>query len=163
MNTKQLVKQICLAGMAALAFSPALAQIPGSAGTSLSYDTPTAVNGVESVCTGTGESDENNLRWATYSVKVVLAGKGGQYLAGATVTLSQGGKNLVTVSCNGPWILFKVAPGRYHISAVLNGETQTGDVYAQQSGQGRVIIRFIDRGGTVSPDNVPSSQPSTQQ
>ncbi|HEY6577978.1 MAG TPA: hypothetical protein VIY09_01525 [Rhizomicrobium sp.] len=162
MNANRLAKQIFVVGAAWLASVPALAQTPDGTGSPLAYDTPMVVNGIESVCTGTGESDENNLRWAAYPVKVVLAGKGGQYLAGAAVSVSQNGRNLLTVSCNGPWTLFKLAPGRYTISALLNGETQTGEVYAQQTGQGRVILRFLDRGGTVSPQGMPSSQ-SPQQ
>jgi len=124
----------------------------------LPFDRPTVVDGVEAVCTGVGESDENNQRWATYPVKVVLAGKGGQYLGGAAVTIIRDGNPLATVTCAGPWTLFKVPPGRYEVSANLNGETQKETVYASQSGQGRVILRFLDRGGTVSPDHVPASQ-----
>lgn len=151
-----------MAGVATLAIAPALAQAPGAV-SSLPYDTPTVVNGIDSVCTGTGDSDENNQRWATYPVKIVLAGKGGQYLAGANVTVKQGTKALLTVNCNGPWILFRLPPGRYNLSATLNGETETGNAYASQKGQGQVTLRFLDQGGTISPQGAPGAQPPTQQ
>jgi hypothetical protein len=162
MKLKRLVNPSCMAG-AVLAFAPALAQTPAGGVTSLPYDTPTVVNGIDSVCTGTGESDENNQRWATYPVKIVLAGKGGQYLAGATVTVSQGAKPLLTVSCNGPWIVFRLTPGQYNLSATLNGETETGKVNASQHGQGQVTLRFLDQGGTISPQGMPGSQQPPQQ
>jgi hypothetical protein len=152
---------------AALAVGPALAQAtaqaPAGAASPLPYDTPTVVNGIDSVCTGTGESDENNQRWATYPVKIVLAGKGGQYLAGATITVSQGAKPVLTVSCNGPWILFRLTPGQYNLSATLNGETETGKAYASQHGQGQVTLRFLDQGGTISPQGMPGAQQPPQQ
>ncbi|HEX4078082.1 MAG TPA: hypothetical protein VHX61_04305 [Rhizomicrobium sp.] len=163
MKMKRLVNLACTAGAAVLAAAPALAQAPAGVVSPLPYDTPTVVNGIDSVCTGTGESDENNRRWATYPVKVVLAGKEGQYLAGATVTVSQGAKPLLTVSCNGPWILFRLAPGRYSLSATLNGETETGNAYASQSGQGQVTLRFLDQGGTISPQGMPGAQQPPQQ
>lgn len=157
MKAKRLMNLINMAGAIAIVSSAAFAQTPGGAAAALPYDSPTAVSGIESVCTGTGESDENAARWAAYPVKVVLAGTGGQYVAGATVSVGKGGKSLVSVSCSGPWLLFRLAPGRYDISATLNGEVKTGTVFAPATGQGEVIIRFLDQGGTIAP---PGTTPS---
>jgi hypothetical protein len=148
----------CLISAAsALAITAASAYAQGSAGTppALQFDTPTTVNGVVSVCTGIGNADETNTKWAAYPVKVEIAGKEGQYLGGATVTIKKDGSELATVTCAGPWILFKLAPGRYDVTGTIKGEIKTGVVYAPQSGQGRVILRFLNRGGAVSPQYVP--------
>lgn len=149
--------QLSLAGAIVLLCGAMGAQNSYGASNALPYDTPTVVDGVESVCTGVGVSDEDKKRWDAYPVKVVLAGKGGQYLGGATVTVSKDGKMLVSVECEGPWTLFKLAPGRYDVSATIKGENRTGVVYSPQSGQGRVIIRFLNCGGPVGPEHVPAS------
>jgi len=124
----------------------------------VAFDTPTTINGVETVCSGVGVSDEDAARWAQYPVKVVVAGKAGQFLGGAAITISKGGKPVTTVTCAGPWTLLKLPPGRYEVSGSIHGETETGTVYAPATGQGRVILRFLDHGGTVSPQYVPPMQ-----
>jgi len=116
------------------------------------FDTPTVVSGVETVCSGVGVSDADAARWAKYPIKVVLAGKAGQFLGGAAVTLSQGGNALVTVTCGGPWTLFKVPPGHYEISGNYQGETEKATVDAPAAGQGRAVLRFLNKGGAVSPE-----------
>jgi hypothetical protein len=116
------------------------------------------VNGIETVCSGVGVSDEDAARWAQYPVKVVVAGKGGQFLGAAAITVTKDGKPVTTVTCPGPWTLLKLPAGRYEVSGNIQGETETGTVYAPATGQGRVILRFLNRGGTVSPQYVPPMQ-----
>ena len=81
-------------------------------------DTPTTINGVETVCTGVG-SAKDDPRWAAYPVKIVLATTGGANLANAHVSLSQGGKDVAGLDCDAPWILFKPAAGSYTATATL--------------------------------------------
>ena len=52
-------------------------------------DTPTTINGIETVCTGVG-SAKDDPRWKAYPVKIVLATVGGANLANAHVSLSKG-------------------------------------------------------------------------
>ena len=93
-------------------------------------DTPTPINGVETVCTGVG-SGKDDPRWSNYPVKLVLATPGGADLAGAHVTLSQGGKTLVETDCDAPWILFSPQPGDYTVTASIEGRgTRTTNVSA---------------------------------
>ena len=125
---------------------------------SLPFDTPTTVNGIETVCSGVGVSDEDAARWAQYPVKIVLAGKEGQFLGNAAITVSKGGKPVTNVTCPGPWTLLKLSPGRYEIRGTIDGETTKGTVYAPATGQGRVILRFLNRGGAVSPQYTPPMQ-----
>jgi hypothetical protein len=83
-------------------------------------DTPTTINGVETVCTGVGSS-KDDPRWAAYPVKIVLATTGGANLANAHVWLSQNGKEVAGLDCDAPWILFKPRAGRYTATATLIG------------------------------------------
>lgn len=83
-------------------------------------DTPTNINGVETVCTGVG-SAKDDPRWAAYPVKIVLATTGGANLARAHVSLSQNGREVVGLDCDAPWILFKPRAGSYTATATLTG------------------------------------------
>ena len=83
-------------------------------------DTPTTINGVETVCTGVG-SAKDDPRWAAYPVKIVLATTGGANLANAHVSLSKNGKEVAGLDCDAPWILFKPLAGSYTAHASLVG------------------------------------------
>ena len=152
---------VCTMGracLAALAAASLFATAASAQSGSLPFDTPTTVNGIETVCSGVGVSEEDVARWAQYPVKIVLAGKEGQFLGNAAITASKGGKPVTNVTCPGPWTLLKLPPGRYEISGTIDGETTKGTVYAPATGQGRVILRFLNRGGAVSPQYTPPMQ-----
>ena len=90
---------------------------PATAGP-LPMDSPVTTGSVETVCTGVG-SGKDDPRWASYPVKVEFSNGGAQYLSGAHVSLSQGGKSLASLDCAGSWVLFKLAPGSYKVDASL--------------------------------------------
>ncbi|HWA89841.1 MAG TPA: hypothetical protein VG889_07390 [Rhizomicrobium sp.] len=83
-------------------------------------DTPSTINGVETVCTGVG-SAKDDPRWAAYPVKIVIANTSGQNLAAMQIDLSQGGKSVVSTTCDAPWILFKLPAGKYTATATMTG------------------------------------------
>jgi hypothetical protein len=83
-------------------------------------DTPSTMNGVETVCTGVG-SAKDDPRWSEYPVKIVLATAGGANLANAHITLTKGRQTVVETDCDAPWILFKAPPGAYTATASLIG------------------------------------------
>lgn len=83
-------------------------------------DTPTTINGVETVCTGVG-SAKDDPRWSAYPVKIVLATADGADLANAHVSLTSGAKEVAGLDCDAPWILFKPPAGRYTATATLIG------------------------------------------
>jgi len=62
----------------------------------------------------------------------------------AQVTLSKGDEALAAVNCGGPWVLFKVMPGAYGVSAEIGGITKTARVNVGGSGQARVVLRFSE-------------------
>jgi hypothetical protein len=111
----------------------------------LPMDNPITINGVEAVCTGIGSSQQDP-RWPSYPVRVEFSNGGAQYLAGAHVTLSSGGKQLAAFDCSGSWVLFRVKPGNYKVSATLTDQPGSGERSATFSppphGQKRVVIQF---------------------
>ena len=121
----------------ALAFPAAADPLP--------MDNPTTINGVETVCTGIGSSQQDP-RWPSYPVRVEFSNGGAQYLAGAHVTLTSGGKQLAAFDCSGSWVLFRVKPGTYKVSATLTDQPGSGERSATFSppahGQKRVVIQF---------------------
>lgn len=116
-------------------------------------DTPTNINGVETVCTGVG-SAKDDPRWKAYPIKIVLATTTGDDLANAHVTLAKGGQTVVETDCDAPWVLFQAPPGRYTATATLiggSGQSHSVSFTAGGSGQKEVNILFK-----------PSSPPPTQ-
>ena len=98
-------------------------------------DTPTTINGVETVCTGVG-SAKDDPRWSAYPVKIVLATTGGANLANAHVSLTKGGQEVAGLDCDAPWILFKPPAGNYTATASLIGGSRTAHANFSTSGSG---------------------------
>lgn len=125
---------------------PAFAVLAAASGAAaappaLPMDKPTTVDGIEAVCTGIGDAANNPL-WKTYPLKIMLAGKGGEWLTDADVTVTRDGKPVVSVFCGGAWILLKLQPGRYHLDGVIEGHSAATDAVVPAKGQGRAVLRF---------------------
>jgi hypothetical protein len=135
-----------------------LAATSAGAQTSLAMNQQMDVNGVSAVCTGIGDFEETNARWGAFPLKVELVGKGGQYLANADVTLSKGASTVAFVHCDGPYVLFKPAAGRYTVTGVIQGVRVSSAARVPKTGQGRVILRFAGLGGAISPQHVPADR-----
>jgi hypothetical protein len=109
-------------------------------------DTPNTIGGVDTVCTGIGE-EAQNPQWQAYPVRVEFSNGGAQYLSGAHVDLTgSGGRPIASLDCNGPWVLFRVPPGSYKVTATLmsqpGGGTASATFSAPRSGQKRVVLDF---------------------
>jgi hypothetical protein len=120
-------------------------------------DTPTSINGVDTVCTGVG-SAKDDPRWKGYPIKIVLATTGGADLANAHITLSKGGQQLVETDCDAPWILFKAPAGQYTATATLiggSGQSHSTSFTTSGSGQKEITITFKVPSG---PPSVPATQ-----
>jgi hypothetical protein len=124
----------------------------------LPFDTPMMVDGVETVCTGIGQDSRADPRWNAYPLKVVLAGEGGQYLGEAQVNVAAEGETKMDVRCGGPWVLFKLEPGRYTVTAAINGNTAKSTAYVSSTGQGRIVLRFPAVGGAISAEHEPAME-----
>jgi hypothetical protein len=140
-------------GVCAALVGAFLSAVSAIAATNLPLNSPTTLSGVETVCTGIGEEAQRDARWAAYPLKIVFAGKGGQFVADVDVTVSKGGKDVVSVHCGGPWLLMRVPAGRYRITGVLDGQNAQANASVPATGQGRVILRFPNSGGATSTEH----------
>ena len=125
--------------MAAAMMAPAAPQ-------PMAMDTPVSFGGLETVCTGVG-SAKDDPQWAAYPIRIEFSNGGAQYLSGAQVTLTSGGKPVADLNCAGPWVLVKGAPGAYHVTASMNGSAAKPATAAFTLGTGpqkRVVLRFPD-------------------
>ena len=105
-------------------------------------NTPMGMRGIEAVCTGVSLDERNDPRWASYPLRVEVVNTSGEYLSDEQITLTKNGEALATVNCAGPWVLFKIAPGAYSVSADIAGMNQESKVNVSGTGQARVILRF---------------------
>jgi hypothetical protein len=136
---------------AALAYtSVALAQIETAP--PLPFDAPQTMRAMEAVCTGIGSDARADPRWSAYPLKVEVVGIQGQYLGETQVTVTKGGEAVVSVRCGGPWVLFKIEPGAYGVTAEVGGVSRSARVTVGARGQARVVLRFPGAGGAVSPE-----------
>ncbi|OAI42926.1 hypothetical protein AYO42_02040 [Rhizomicrobium sp. SCGC AG-212-E05] len=117
-------------------------------------DTPTTINGVETVCTGVG-SAKDDPRWGSYPVKIVLATTGGANLANAHVSISRNGKDVAGLDCDAPWVLFRPAAGSYTATATLKngGGTTSQNFTTDGNGPQKEITLTFPR-----PSNTAASQ-----
>lgn len=132
---------LAAASLVIAAASPSLAQ------GSIPMDQPVTVGSVNAVCTGVGSDAQNDPRWHAYPVRIEFSNGGAQYLSGAHVELTDAkGAPLAALDCDGPWVLFKLGPGSYHVSATLTGQQGGGTSSATFSppakGQKRVVLGF---------------------
>jgi len=111
----------------------------------LPMEKATDVNGITATCTGAGSNDRRKADAKAYPLKLEFVGGYGQYLGQETVDVaSRGGHRIVSVSCSEPWVLMRLTPGRYRISAdVPGGMLKTRWVHVTASNaQRRVIFRY---------------------
>ncbi len=123
------------------------AMLAGSASAdSLPMDTPVPMDGIETVCTGIG-SAKDDPRWQQYPVRVEFSNGSAQYLAGAHVILTGGGRKLAAFDCLGSWVLFQLPKGSYKVTATLtgqpNGSARSATFTTEGAGpQKRVEVQF---------------------
>ena len=114
----------------------------------LPMDKPVTVDGIETACSGIGDQAKENPLWKSYPVRVEFSNGGAQYLSGAHVTLSQGGKTLTSFDCSGAWVLFKnlKVGTTYKVAATITDQPGAGEKSVSftppASGQKRVVIQY---------------------
>ena len=131
-------------GVATLALAW-LAMMPAQ-GDPLPLDTPVQVNGLQTVCTGIGES-KADPRWKSYPIRIEFSNRGAQYLSGATVDILQGQTRIASFDCLGAWVLLKATPGKYLVKAAIDGsKSKPVDARFKMGGgaQKRIVLRFAD-------------------
>jgi hypothetical protein len=106
-------------------------------------DEPVVVNGIDLVCTGVGEDARNDPRWAAYPVRIEFANADAQYLSDASLAVAKAdGEQLFEVTCDSPWVLANLEPGKYVLAATYEGIVKTEKFTAPKSGQARFVVRF---------------------
>lgn len=111
-------------------------------------DEEQTIGDVGVACTGIGQT-KNDPKWLAYPVRLEFADAQRAYLAGEDVTLSDaGGQPLLDVTCEGPWLLLKLAPGKsYKVEAKLTEKDtapRSATVKAPAHGQARFVLTFPD-------------------
>ncbi len=101
---------------------------------------------MEAVCTGIGADARNDPRWPTYPLRIELVGRAGEYLGAAEVSLSQNAEAIISVRCSGPWLLLRLPPGNYDVTASVENISKTSRVTVPMTGQGRLVLRFPELG-----------------
>ena len=104
----------------AVAAGPALLMPLLTSAAQAVQDQPVTIGGVETVCTGVG-SAKDNPAWSAYPVKLVFANPAGEDLAQVHVAVMQSGKPVMETDCDAPWLLMKLPPGSYNVSAMVPG------------------------------------------
>ncbi|MBL8701226.1 MAG: carboxypeptidase regulatory-like domain-containing protein [Alphaproteobacteria bacterium] len=70
---------------------------------------------------GDAEIAEIKAMAPRYPLQILTADRSGQYVAGAHVTLSRGGRDVFDATLDGPYLLAKLAPGSYRLRASFEG------------------------------------------
>jgi hypothetical protein len=141
-----LAKSISVGAALAL-ISIAGAAMGQSSGAPMPQDTETTVQGVGAACTGIGGA-RADLRWTAYPVRIEFSNARNEYMTDAAVTVKDAkGKVIVDAVCGGPWLLLKLAPGAYAVSAQLidsPAKPRAARFRAPAKGQVRVVLQFPD-------------------
>ncbi len=146
------MKYVYAAAVAVIAGSVAGYLWPADADVPLPMDNPVSLGGIETVCTGIGEDSQHDPRWLAYPVRIEFANGAAQYVSGAHVVLTAaGGKPLASLDCSGAWVLFKLGPGTYQVTATHQGEagaaTRSATFSPPATGQKRIILDFAGKSG----------------
>jgi len=109
-------------------------------------DTPTSVGGIETVCTGVGAEAQQDPRWQAYPVRSSSPMAGPSFCpARMSSWPDSGGRPIANVDCAGSWVLFKVEPGSYKVTATLTGQaggSRSASFSTSRSGQKLVVLDF---------------------
>ena len=138
------MKRILTAMLFAVALADAHAQ--NTTAPPLPFDSPVSMRAMEAVCTGIGADARNDPRWLTYPLRIELVGRAGEFLGQAEVTLTQNDEAILSARCGGPWLLIRLPPGAYDVTAQVENVTKSGRVTVPATGQGRLILRFPELG-----------------
>ena len=131
---------------AVLAFLVMTGLVGAAVADPVAMDTPININGVDTACTGIADS-KDDPRWQTYPVRIEFSNGSSQYLAGAHVSLAKGRALIAELDCQAPWVLFKLSPGSYSVTASMLGSSakpRTAKFSPPKSGQKRIVLQFTD-------------------
>jgi len=92
---------------------------------------------------GVDERDELLAKEKEYNLKIIVAEKSGDYLAGVTVVIESARKERVLdATMAGPILLARLAPGTYTVRATSDRQTLTRTVIISAQGLRQVDFRW---------------------
>jgi hypothetical protein len=117
------------------------------AGPAGAADEEKTYQGVRYVCTGVGQ-ERDDPRWSAFPAKVMLTTQSGAYVADGQITIEDAaGKRVLETTCDAPWLLAQLAPGRYQVTAKVDRYIQKGTLIVPAKGQAAVTLRFWEIAG----------------
>ncbi|WP_296560030.1 carboxypeptidase-like regulatory domain-containing protein [Pigmentiphaga sp.] len=102
-------------------------------------------NGIAYVTGGVGQDESTAIRGMAkdYSLRLLAAARSGEYVADVRVSIrDSGGKDLLSVTTQGPYLLARLAPGNYRIDAEYGSARQSRQVRVPTSGRTDVSFYF---------------------
>jgi hypothetical protein len=101
---------------------------------------------------GMDERTEMTQALPGYNLKVLAAEKvSGAFLANVQVTVSAANKTVIDTALDGPWLLTRLAPGRYEVRATFEGNTQTRTVSVPTTGRAEAAFYWHVPGADTLP------------
>ena len=141
------VQTTLAARLAVFSAAAVLAHAAAAEPKALAVDAETQVNGVPVACSGVGQT-RNDPRWQAYGVRVEVSNALNEYLVNGAVTVrDRKGAEVLSVSCDAPWILMKLPPGAYTIEGRILGspaKPRSAPFSPPKSGQMRLVLQFPD-------------------
>jgi hypothetical protein len=92
---------------------------------------------------GIGETERAAMLAAAerFNLKLLFAEKGGAYLAGVSVAVTDtAGATVLALRSDGPLVLANLPPGSYRIAAAMDGQEQSRAVSIPSSGQRSLVF-----------------------
>jgi len=110
---------------------------------SFSADEEKTYQGITYACTGVGESKEDP-KWNSYPLKLMFTAGSRAYVSSVKVAIrDSAGQTVLQVDCDSPWLLARLKPGSYSVSAQADGgASKNASVTVPASGQNSLAIRF---------------------
>lgn len=101
---------------------------------------------------GADSAAEMKAREAQFNLKLVLTLIEGDYVFGADVRISSGGKEVARHAAEGPFVLARLPAGTYTVTVEYSGQTQTRSVQVRADRLTTEHLRFKrDTGDTPAP------------
>lgn len=117
---------------ALIAAAPVMAQSVGASTPDLAAQGPVIEQsaGVEYINGGasTEARDAIAAMQSRFPLRVVLTGKGGEYVVADTLTVRDSNGEVLTIRDAGPLVMVNLPPGRYTVEATYLGRTHTATV-----------------------------------
>lgn len=104
--------------------------------------------GVAFISGGVGlEEREEMARWETsFNVKIVTATQGaGAFIASVHIDVHRGQELVFDRTMDGPWMLLRLPPGQYAVTANADGRLRRANLAVPGTGRVSLVLRWEDR------------------